>query len=260
MARSCSGWSTSNHFSRSDTGITNEPFTIACWFKTANVAVAARALMTLSDNVGTGYYMLQLNTLGEPQAAKQNPSASTGSSSSGVALTANKWTFAAALYASNTSRFAYSEGTLGTENTTSLTDPTVRRQLVGIRERNTGFDLAFDGSIALPTIWDVVLAEPELDAMNAGMHPARIRPKNIVRAWWNPTSGSRLVDFSGGQKTLSLTGTVTNDAFGPPVEPYIYGMGWPSNAPLIEAAAAGGQPYRKRLGGVPFAAHQRGVW
>lgn len=35
------------------------------------------------------------------------------------------------------------------------------------------------------------------------------------------------MDFSGNQAALSLVGSVTDNAFGPPVEPYIYGMGWP---------------------------------
>lgn len=31
-------------------------------------------------------------------------------------------------------------------------------------------------------------------------------------------------------------------------------------AGILASAAVAGQPYRKRLGGIPFAAHQRGVW
>lgn len=213
---------------------------MACWFNTANVTSGAgRVLISMSDIVATGYYLLFVGTTGEPRASKQNPSATTATALSGVTISANTWTFAAGLFASNTSRQCYASGTLGADETTSLTDPSIGNTQVGVRRRSSGVDLPFDGSIALPTIWNVVLSEGELDAMNAGMHPARIRPKSIVRAWWNPTSGSRLVDFSGNQAGLSLTGTVTNDAFGPPVEPYIYGHSWPRNAPLIEEAATG---------------------
>lgn len=214
---------------------------MACWFKTANVTSASvRVLMCMSDIVGTGYFLIDLSTAGVPRALKQNAVGTTAGANTGVTLTANKWTFMAGLFETNTSRYAYSDGTLGAQSATDITDPAPDNTQIGVRRRSSGVDLPFDGSAALWTIWSAVLSQGELDGLNAGMHPARVRPKSIVRAWWAPTAGSRLTGFAGGAANLSLTGSVTDDAEGPPVEPYIYGLGWPSNAPLIEEAAATG--------------------
>ena len=228
MARSCSGWSTANYFSRADAAIQDEPLTLALWFTVTDLTTN-QFMFSLSKSGAApgGYYSLVFAgaTANDPlRADKANDAGTAGSATVNTSASTNTWYFTAATFGSDTARSVYF-GNAGVvtsgSDTTSVTNPTVANQSVGALKRSTVTAPA-SGSLALATIWDAVLSLEEITALAKGVHPARMRPKNIVRAWWNPTAGSRLVDFSGGQNTLTLTGTVTDDAFGPPVEPFPY--------------------------------------
>lgn len=248
MARSCSGWSTSNYFYRASAPATNEPLSFACWYR-ANALTATMVLMALS-NEATANGTFSLRVLGasanDPLTARKADDAGVTGANATVNTdsTTGVWRFAGCVFASDTSRTVYfgNAGTVtsGTD-TTSVTDPTADNTTIGA-QRNSTVIVPFSGDLALPTIWTAALSVDEMTGMARGMHPARFRPSSISRAYWMPTAGSRLVDFSGNQAALSLVGSVTDNAFGPPVEPYIYGYGWPRNAPLIEEAAGGWGP------------------
>ena len=248
MARSCSGWSTANYFSRADTAISNEPITMACWFR-PSALTANMVLMHLGDGTGTsaGYRLLVDGaTANDPVVASKTTAGSAKSASVASTGIANgTWALLAGVFTSTTRRDIYIVPTLGGTlftnfNTTSAGDPVVTVQTIGARQQTT-ITAPAAGSIAVPTIWTAALSVDEVTALGGGVHPARIRPTSIARAWWNPTAGSRLVDFSGGQNILTLTGTVTDDAFGPPVEPFpfYYPQPWMSNSPEIGVAAGG---------------------
>jgi len=247
MARSCSGWTTANYFSRSDTGITAEPLTMGVWIKVASVtAGAARCWGGLGNNGAAGEYIGFLTAAGAFSSQKANDAGTTMGAASGATLIdANTWTFVAAIFVDDSTPRTYAKNVIFEKTFgTSVSDPTIDFQAIGARVR-AAITIPFDGNVALLTMWNAELFLAEFDALSGGDHPVRIRPKNIMRAWWNPTSGSRLTDFSGNAANLTLTGTVTDDAFGPPVEPFPYHYSMPIGvqAPLVEEAAVG-RPFR----------------
>lgn len=104
----------------------------------------------------------------------------------------------------------------------------------------------FDGRIASVKAWDRVLSQAELEIERWSYLPVFTASQHGYWPLWNASDGPK--DYSGNGRDWTANGTLT-DADGPPLP-------WSpphddENAYVI-AAAATGQPYAKRLAGVPF--------
>lgn len=111
---------------------------------------------------------------------------------------------------------------------------------------NSHFSEPFDGEIAAVKVWDRVLTQAELEIERWSYLPVLTNSLHGYWPMWGTSDGA--TDFSGNGKSWTVNGTVAS-ADGPPLP-------WSpphddENAYVI-AAAATGQPYAKRLAGVPF--------
>ena len=193
MARSCSGWSTANYFSRADAALTVEPLTLFCWWLGTGFSTSMR-LVTLAHATGSGLFAMELPgaTAGDPLRARTTDDVGAGGLAGSSTNAPTGWHMGAARFPATSSRQVYwgNSGTALNSGTSSAASGTVTigTQAVGVVLTGTAAS-PWVGSLALPTIWNVSLSVEELTALKNGVHPARIRPKNIVRAWWNPTAG-----------------------------------------------------------------------
>lgn len=217
------------------------PITMACWFNSSDITVK-QTLMSLGQDIdAVQFFQLcaQGATGGDPITAE----ASGGVASSASGYSANTWHHAVAVFASSTSRFAYKDGTAGTENTTNVTPTALANTTVGYTDLSGNFNF-MSGMIAWPAIWNVALTGPEVLLLARGRHPTTIRPENLVAFWdWE----GRDIEH-GLRAAYPLTNTGSTPVMGP---------GFLSQRiarlHLLGAGVQLGHPAVKRMGGVNFA-------
>jgi hypothetical protein len=208
-------FSTINYFSRSDAGITSEPITMACWFYPVSLTNHMGLINIAAAAPGSGYSLsVRGATAGDPVGAMKDTSTTGIATASGPNGTVNTWFHAAGVFNFSNSRFAYFNGTAGSENTTNVVDPASAYQSIGVRKYNTGptIDQSFQGYIAEVGIWTVALSGTEISSLASGIRPPQIQRANLVRYWRvNETSGN-LIDLSGNAATMTEIGTVPNQS------------------------------------------------
>lgn len=208
-----SGWaSVGPYLSQATTDFANEPLTMACWFKPSDLSTF-QVLMETADSSGSfpNGYQLRLvgNTANNPiRAAKRSGGSTTSLASINGPADGDTgiWLHAAAVYVSDTSRFAYFNGAKSVEDTTSKADPTVQDIFIGINKGAATDDAK--GSIAEAAIWDVALTDDEIAALAKGVSPLLIRPESLKRYWPLLNDAARGQDVTG-RGSLTETGTLT---------------------------------------------------
>jgi hypothetical protein len=98
----------------------------------------------------------------------------TGSATIAGALAQNTWYATTAVEESTASRYVFADTTKSTQNTTSLTYPTINRLSIGAIGAN-----AWNGLLAEIAVWDVALTDDEITSLARGFKPSRIRPQNL---------------------------------------------------------------------------------
>jgi hypothetical protein len=177
--------------------VTAAPFTMACWFN-ATAASGAQTLMWLGDkDASDQYFQLALNisTVGrismQSRAGGSLPIAEPTTS-----YVANRWHHACGIAAAANDRRAFLDGGSKATETTSSTPAGADRTSVGRLARSAP-TFYFDGYLVFPTIWNIALADCDVDAMAKGAHPLTIRPEAIVAFW----------DWTGANTEFGLRGT-----------------------------------------------------
>jgi len=212
MARTFNG-NTANRLTRSDVlGLTNWPFTFACWAKPVNLT-ANHSLINfgfLGASSPYVYLWLDGSTSGDPlRVGYVNPGIAGINSSN--SFTANAWNSCVGIYQS-TSATAWLNGTKTTSSFSAQTfSSSLNATGVGVLNRNT-LAIPMNGAIAWAVVWNAALTDAEAQAFCSGAHPYTIRPGNIV-AFWPMTGGTDAdeKDQIGGYH-LTETGTVTAES------------------------------------------------
>lgn len=201
--------STSNYLKVSTPAISTGPCTLFCWAK-RDTTDDAEALITVTET-GAGPGLLKLEaTVSNLLFASHAQDGGSGSSALNTGFTSGSWHACCGVFHSTTSRYAWVDGSAGSQDTNSRTWPTgLAATLVGATETASIGD-PFDGQIAEVGIWDVALTDAEVVSLSAGMCPMMVRPQSLV-AYWPLHAGSGAgneFDWVGGL-TLTETGTVT---------------------------------------------------
>lgn len=179
-------FSTTNYLVLNSGIITATPLTIACWVKpsafSANQYLAG--LFYTSAGSGTaldGWTILLAQTSGNVQATCGNGvGLASGVSASGAS--SGSWNHVAAVFNSATSRYAYLNGTAGTQNTTNVapsTAPDKTAAGVLIREDNSRIQAATACHIAELGFWNVALSGTEIAQLAAGYSPLFVRGESL---------------------------------------------------------------------------------
>jgi hypothetical protein len=186
--------------------VTGPPMTMFCRFKASSVSGGSvRRLITVNALGTTDNYLSLYFTSGSIYAQQfvGSDASATTSVSAGV------WNNAAGVYNTNASRQIYLNGTLGSAETTSLSAPSgVNCVGVGKIDYSGGAIQFYDGDIADVALWSVALSLGELDALNAGVRPHRIRPSSLQAYWPLLGIASPEPDYSPNGRNLTITGAV----------------------------------------------------
>lgn len=208
MARELSG--TGQYYSGTQSFFTGTlPVTMACWYRVDSVS-SSMGLMSLRSAANGALRLGYRGDLAnDPLYATVRTTGgmfANASVDSGVA--ANTWAHAAAVFASTTSRTAYTNGTAGTTNTTSRDAGT---SINTVDVGNFGGGTLLDGQVAEAAIWTVALTTAEIALLADGLSPLFVRPQSL--AFYAPLfgragAGGEEEDWVGGAP-LTATGSPT---------------------------------------------------
>lgn len=125
-------------------------------------------------------------------------------------LGTGSWQHCAAQFISTTSRYAWLDGSKGSEHTGTEDWPTEQHQTsIGAWE-DTVWNGEADGRIAEAAVWSVALSDAEIVSLSQGASPMMVRPQSLA-AYWPLHEGSG----AGGEKDwvggfdLTESGSVT---------------------------------------------------
>jgi hypothetical protein len=182
----------------------NEPLTIGFWFHTA---AATQTMLSIGppDNENLGY-LVRLSTGNRIVGSKNNATAPVSTAT----YTVNTWTYAAMVFASDTSRALYLNTSV-VNNTLGLADATGtaftsmaigRRHVVGTTPQY------FSGRIAEVGIWTAALTASDILSLSQGASPALVRPDSL--AFYAPLIRD-LQDLRGGLAITNNNGATVVD-------------------------------------------------
>ncbi len=202
------------------------PMTLVGWGFTTNTSTEACVLAVGDDTTTSHEFALFVDgTSGEVRAMARSTASAAAVKAT---ITTSVWEHYAAKYISNVSRFAYLNGVVGTENTTSRTVAgTFDETGIGVRITGTSVN-TWDGFLAHVAAYDVALDDAEIASLAAGTSPLLIRPQSLI--FYCPLVNTTAQELVAGV-TLTASGVPTNAA-GPPVM-------WPSMQE-IELFSVGG--------------------
>jgi hypothetical protein len=210
---------TNDNLSTSSPPVTAPPFTLALWTKRTAAGVddvcAALGVSGSADNFWRiGWFVGNNNYLRARDTANGDAIA-TGTT------TSTAWIHICGVETSSSSRAAFRNG--GNKGTNATTIAPTGIDLLRIGESASGVQ-DYDGKIAHVAIWNIALSDGEVASLGAGANPLAIQAANLVAYW--PLTDSSLADVVSAL-TLTATGTTTDDADNPTVDPPPGSIIWP---------------------------------
>ena len=183
----------SQYLEASGSPITATPLTVAFWFYLASDASAWSRHNLGGPQHLTAYgagaawrieiYVSNGSTTGIVAAGSYNVTSNAEAEHDMGGNIRGAWHHAAGVFAASNDRTAYCDGS-GTNDTTSVTDPSPNTVTMGCRLANNGSrDRYVDGLIAEAGIWSVALAQAEIDMLVDGFSPPMVRPDALVCYW-----------------------------------------------------------------------------
>ena len=184
------------------------PLSLSAWFS-CDVEPGDMVIVSIGEAADTGYLSLRTATDGVPDNALRAQvfdGASAAYSEHITDLAANTWYHGLAVFASNTSRFVYLNGSVAVEETTNLALDSHDGTSIGVSADNTPFGY-WSGHIAEVAIWDTAaLTVADALVLSKGYSPLFVKPQNL-KAYWPLVRG--LNDKVGGFN-MTATGTVVS--------------------------------------------------
>lgn len=199
---------------------TTQAMTLACWFKIDNPNDGVdHVLWSLAGVGGAGVdaiYLLKNGGGGTCAMEVVANGAFNGTSTTGSVGDSN-WHFVAGTIDGSNNWTVYQGGATGTG---SGSGPTLLNRVAAgvLLDSGGGFNANVGHTVAEGAVWTGVLSQDEINALEAGVNPSRIRPQNLVA--YAPLWGldpSNEPDFAS-HGTMAVSGTTS--LWGPPVTPF----------------------------------------
>lgn len=188
--------------------VTAAPLTLACWFKTTSVGAGVdHHLVWLGNSGVTNQHYFTLEQY-QTEIYCGTRAAGGLAEISVTGVTANTWHHAVAVFASQTSRTPYLNGTAGGTNTTDVAPSGLNRLDLGRRGFATP-DGYHDGSLAEVAVWNAALSGSDITLLAGGVSPMALATKP-VRYWRLKASGD-LTDLVAKDVLTDVGTTWTSD-------------------------------------------------
>lgn len=180
MARSLSG--TSQYYSVGSTLVSAVPLTVAGWVY--NTTTTGGTILSVTQDINDAE-SLGLDTAGSTDVrcyTYTNANGFTSSTKTGGAPQ-NTWAHVGGVWASSTSRTAYSNGVAATTDTGTGAPLGLNRTTLGQLYRPSMTSATFPGSMAEWAAWNVALSADEMAMLSTGVRPWKIRPAALIAYW-----------------------------------------------------------------------------
>src|SRR6266478_1144349 len=172
------------------------PFTFACWVKLAALPGVAQTAMGLcKTSGGTAIWNLLFwdNATNKISAGTFDGATSGTSQSAATVAETTNWHHYVGVFTSSASRTVYLDGVAAAANTTAITTSSTTITIGCYFPGSATVTSPMNGTIALPTIWNISLAQADVSALFGGVggrgtDPRNIQPKSVVS--FSPLSGS----------------------------------------------------------------------
>lgn len=215
MARVFNG--SSQYCERTSAVLTSLPVTFSCWIYATAVSRYQVAMCISRSTHPTYYDFLRLMVFNDNTVNATSIFRTTGTSSTTAGtISVNTWHHIAATFSASGGQYVWLEATKSSSGGNSQAIEGVDRTSIGREIANSTQFFPFQGRIAFPAVWNVVLSDDEiadlgrkLNGVPCGVHPARIRPESLVACW--PLGGFEGDDDRDlfGAFDLTATGTPT---------------------------------------------------
>lgn len=185
--------------------ISGAPVTLACWVYCDEDGTNFQTGLAVGGFSASDYYALELmmDVANNPLRAYGRSTASNVYASAD-GLVANQWCHVAGVYESDSSRYAYVDGTPGAQNTTAATPGAPDEIRIGSIPDSSFY---MSGGVAECGVWDVALTAPEISSLAAGFSPLFIRPQNLV--FYAPLYSSEDFDRVNGYALTPINAPTT---------------------------------------------------
>jgi hypothetical protein len=193
-----------NHYLEVATAVANRPCTMAAWGYLDTTSGVAKDIVSVSSKNTLSVLRLNVNS-GQYRIADQG---NVNAVANGATVSAGSWNHYAGVFASGSSRTAYTNGTAGTENTTSVAAITPTVTSIGAWFEGTSSPIQFfDGRIAEVGIWNAALTAAEVASLAKGMTCDKVRPQSLV--FYAPLVRD-LIDQKGGLTITNNNGATVS--------------------------------------------------
>jgi hypothetical protein len=174
----------SQYLSTASTPVSSLPCTLACWFRITNTS-DNNLLVTLDSGASS---RIQISNNGAASQKRSVQAATFNSSNvfgriaySEESYAANNWYHAAGVFETSTTRNAYFNGNVGTnDGTDGISVSGINKILIGARTSAGTIGQYNNGQIAEVGIWNVALTAAEVASLAKGMTCDKVRPQSLV--------------------------------------------------------------------------------
>lgn len=194
--------------------LTDQPFTMAGWFKAESLVVCD--FMGLYDTAAAATNFMGINRSGANSLRATTNAAGTASSAVlAEDLTVGAWHHLLGHFGptTGTDRAICRNGGTFATNTTNRAPTGMDTIAVGALKDDTPANF-YDGLVAMVCVWNVQLVQGEALALAKGAHPFMVRP-SAIRHFWPLSQDGR--DYGRGNRPLTLTGAPAFSGDSPPV-------------------------------------------
>jgi len=205
---------TTDFFTASSLPVSGPPFSWHVWVRMTSVSGNNDGVLGLHNDSVNDYYSLDVKggTVNDPLHFKVlDTGIAVGTATIDNVTTGSFQSMGCSEASGNNSRFVYLDGTQSTEETTLVTPDTMESFTIG--DSKGASELA--GYIAEVAVWDTVLTAANFTDLSNNANPQAIAAGNLVYYVTLKDNTTATV----GSITLSATGSPTQDALHPTIDP-----------------------------------------
>ena len=189
-------------------GVYTAPLTMSCWFKTPNINVFTRLLITENHTTGSDFFLLQVFNDNKIEFTAWRD-ATQGPAKTTTTISANTWYHVCGVATSATRRDVFLNGSGQGTSTTNVTPQGLEESFIGAMWYDyvgANTYIYSNVTIAEVGIWNTAITASNVLQLAAGYSPLLIRPESLVNYWPLIGRTSPEIELSQGHSGVLVNG------------------------------------------------------